>query len=406
MDAESNLLSIFTPKGSHDPYPALAELRRTRPVHLSETLGSHVLTRFADCQQVLTGPEFLVPDRQWCAEAFPDQRARPAAEFFYSSLLGTNGPDHSRLRGLVAGALGARQVAALQATAEKITEELLDAFADATSSGGTANFQELVGRPLPVTLIGTLIGVPRAEQGRFERMGRGASRLLEPVRTPEDWARADRAVVELREFFGALLRERRARPAEDLASALLEQRHAVEPPPTDRELADLLLLLFVAGFETTTALLGTTVHTLLSHPGEFALVRDDPALVPAAIEESLRWDSPVLLTERIAARPVEVAGVQVPRGGSVTTVLAAANRDPGRHPEPDRFTVRRPDNKALSFSAGRHHCPGATLARTEAAALLGRLVRRFPDLALAGPPVRRSALTLRSFDDLPLATTG
>ncbi|MEV4616824.1 cytochrome P450 [Kitasatospora sp. NPDC049258] len=406
MYAESNLLSIFTPEGRQDPFPALAELRRIDPVHHSEALGTHVLTRFADCQEVLTGPAFLVPDRDWCAAALPDRRADPGAEFLYSSLLGTNGADHSRLRGLIAGALGARQVAALRATTEKITEELLDGFADATGSGGAANFQELVGRPLPVALVGALIGVPRAEQGRLEHLGRGAGRLLEPLRSPEDWARADRAVAELREYFATLLRERRACPADDLASALLDQRRTVDPPPTERELADLLLLVFVAGFETTTGLLGTAVHALLTHPDQLDLVRADPGLVPAAVEESLRWDSPVLMTERIAARPVEVAGVAIPRGGSVTAVLAAANRDPERHPEPDTFTVRRPDHRPLSFSAGPHYCPGAALARAEGTALLGQLLHRFPKLTLTGPPVRRAAVALRSFDDLPLATTG
>ncbi|MER8184407.1 cytochrome P450 [Kitasatospora sp. NPDC094015] len=397
---------MLTPEGRSDPYPALAALRLAAPVHRSAALGSHVLTRFADCQEVLTGPAFLVPDRAWCAREVPDQRGRPGADFFYSSLLGTNGAEHARHRRLIVGAFGARQVAALQATTEKITDELLDGFADATASGGTADFQELVGRPLPVALVGALIGVPGAEQGRLEQLGRGAGRLLEPLRSPEDWARADRAVTELRAYFTGLLAERRAAPADDLASALLDQCRAVDPPPTDLELADLLLLVFVAGFETTTGLLGTAVHALLTHPEQLALVRQDRALVPAAVEEALRWDSPVLMTERLAARPVTVAGVPIPAGGSVTAVLAAANRDPQRHPDPDAFSVRRPDHRALSFGHGPHHCPGAALATAEGTTLIARMLDRFPALTLAGPPVRRDAVALRSFDVLPLATTG
>ncbi|MFJ6137224.1 cytochrome P450 [Kitasatospora sp. NPDC092286] len=355
---------------------------------------------------MLADPGFLVPDREWCAHALPEWPGHPAADFFYSSMLARNGSDHERLRRPVAGAFTARRVAALRAAVERITAGLLDRFADATSGGGAANFQELVGYPLPVAVVGQLIGVPREEQGQFDELGRGASRLLEPVRTPEDWDRADRAVVALREYFTALLRERRSRPAEDLASALLDQRGAPGARLTERELVDLLLLVFVAGFETTTGLLGLMVFALLTHPVQLALVRADPALRPGAVEESLRWDSPVMMTERIAARPRVLAGTVVPAGGSVTVVLAAANRDPARHRDPDAFLVRRPDTRVLSFGAGAHYCLGAALARLEGAALLGQLLDRFPDLAIAGPPVRRAAVSLRSFDDLPLAATG
>ncbi|WP_051967464.1 cytochrome P450 [Kitasatospora mediocidica] len=321
-------------------------------------------------------------------------------------MLGSNGERHERLRRLVAAGFSARRVAGLRGAVEKVSGELLDGFADELSGGGTADFQELVGSPLPVAVVGELIGVPREEQGQFRELGKEASRLLEPVRSAEDWARADRAVVALREYFGALLRERRARPADDLASTLLQMRDADDSRLTERELVDTLLLVFVAGFETVTGMLGLTVFALLTHPGQAALVRAEPALVPAAVEESLRWDAPALMTERITARPVRVGGLAIPEGASVTTVLGAANRDPERHPEPDVFSVRRADVKPLSFSAGAHHCLGAALARMEGAVLIGQLLERFPDLGQAGRPVRRASITLRSFDELPLARTG
>ncbi len=406
MNTETTLLSVFTPEGWENPYQPLAELRRVEPVYYSEAFGTHFLTRFADCQAVLVNPDFLVPDLDWFVRQEHDGRDHPAADFFYSSMLGANTVGHERLRRPVARAFSARRTAALLATVEKITEESLDRFADATSDGGAANFQELVGYPLPVAVVGDLIGVPREEQAQFRRLGEGASRLLEPIRTAEDWARADQAVVALREYFTDLLRRRRSRPAEDLASTLLEELGAGELPLTERELVDLLLLVFVAGFETTTGLLGLTVFALLTHPQQLAEVRRDPGLVPGAVEESLRWDAPVLMTERIADRALLVGGVAVPAGASVTTVLAAANRDPARHPDPDTFLVRRQDSKVLSFGAGAHYCLGAALARLEGAALVERLLARFPALTLAGPPVRRAAVNLRTFEDLPLATTG
>ncbi|WP_280721632.1 cytochrome P450 [Kitasatospora sp. MAA4] len=369
-------------------------------------VGTSFLTRFADCQAVLASSDFLVPDLEWCERELPEWREHPAADFFYTSMLGSNGARHERLRRLVAAAFTPRRVAGLRATVEKISAELLDGFADALAGGGTADFQDLVGYPLPVAVVGELIGVPRGDQAQFRALGQGASRLLEPVRTVEDWARADRAVAALREYFAGLLRERRVSPADDLASALLLMRDTDQGRLSERELVDTLILVFVAGFETATGMLGLTVFALLTHPDQAALVREDPGLAPAAVEESLRWDAPVLMTERIAARPVEVGGVAIPAGGSVTTVLGAANRDPARHPEPDAFTVRRPDVRVLSFSAGAHYCLGAALARVEGAVLIGQLLSRFPGLGQAGQPVRRASIGLRSFDVLPLARAG
>ncbi|MFI9271281.1 cytochrome P450 [Kitasatospora sp. NPDC052896] len=406
MDPESLLFSIFSPAGREDPYHALAELRRIEPVHHSKTLDTYCLTRFTDCQSVLTDPRFLAPDLDWCERELPDWREHPAADFFYSSMLRSNGSVHGRLRRLVAGAFSARRVTALRARVEEITTGLLDRFADATAAGGVADFPELVGYPLPVAVIGELIGVPPADQARFHRLGQDASRLLEPVRTAEDWHGADRAVLALREYLTVLLRERRLRPADDLTSALLAASDAEDLPLTEAELTDTLLLTFVAGFETTTAMLGLTVFALLSHPEQLELVRAQPQLAGAAVEESLRWDTPVQMTERVAAEPVEVGGTRIPQGANVTTVLAAANRDPRRHPDPDSFTVRRPDTRVLSFSAGPHYCLGAALARIEGVALVGQLLSRFPRLALARPPVRRASISLRSLKELALLTNG
>ncbi|SCD56301.1 Cytochrome P450 [Streptomyces sp. SolWspMP-5a-2] len=406
VDADSILLSIFSAEGRENPYPLLAELREMDAAHHSEEFGTRFLTRFADCQDALSEPGLQVPDRAWCARELTRWSDHPAADFFYSSMLATNGPDHERLRRPVARTFTARRVAALRAQVEAVADELVDRFAEAASGGGPANFQDLVGQPLPVAVVGRLIGVPDTERDHLAELGRGATRLLEPVRTPEDWAAADRAVVALREYFADVLRQRRARPRDDLASALLDQRGPDQRPLTERELVDILLLVFVAGFETTAGLLGLAVFALLTHPDQLALVRADPALRPAAVEEALRWDAPVMMTERVAARPLEIAGTRLPAGASVTTVLAAANRDPRRHPDPDAFRVGRTGTKVLSFSAGAHHCLGAALARLEGAALIGRLFDRFPALSLAGEPVRRDSVALRSFDDLPLAAAG
>ncbi|MFF0296145.1 cytochrome P450 [Kitasatospora sp. NPDC004614] len=405
-NAEAILWSVFAPEARENPYAPLAALRRITPVLHHEELDTRFLTGFAECQAALAGPAFAVPDRAWMEREQPEWQAHSAADMFYASLLGTNGAAHERLRGPLVKAFGPRRTAALSAAIEKTVDELLDGFADATADGGTADFQELVGYPLPVAVVGQLIGVPAAEQERFHRLGRDAARLLEPVRSDEDWRLADEAVTALRGYFTELLRERRARPAEDLTSGLLAQAPVDQHPLEERELVDVLVLVFVAGFETTAGLLGLSVHALLTHPDQAALLRADPGLLPGAVEESLRWDGPVLMTERLATRPAEIGGVHIPAGGSVTAVIGAANRDPRRYPEPDAFLVRRPERHVLSFGAGPHYCFGAALARLEGAALLGRLLARFPRLALAGPPVRRASACLRSFDALPLVAVG
>ncbi|MFI7275396.1 cytochrome P450 [Streptomyces sp. NPDC049879] len=404
--ADAALLAVFTRDGRENPYPAFAALRRLAPVHHHEGLGTWFLTRHADCHAVLTGPGFHTPGREWCDREIPDWREHPGARFFYSSLLRTDGADHSRVRRLVTGALGARSVRALLPDVRDLTRRLLDRFADATADGGTADFQELVGYPLPVAVVGRLIGAPPEDQGPFHRLGQDAGRLLEPVRSAEDWRRADEAVVALRAYFADLVRRRRARPADDLTSALLAVRDADDGRLSGDELVDTLLLVLVAGFETTAGLLGLAVHALLAHPDQWRLLCERPDAAAGAVEETLRWDTPVQMTERIADRPAEIGGVTIPEGANVTTVLAAGNRDPARHPDPDTYTVLRPDSKVLSFSAGPHHCLGAALARAESAELLTQLAARFPRLAPAGEPVRRESVSLRAFAHLPLAATG
>ncbi|MGY5128284.1 cytochrome P450 [Streptomyces nigrescens] len=405
MDPQTLLFSLFTPEGRENPFPALEALREAAPVYYDKDLDTYFLTTYKHCQAVLTDAVFRTPDLSWCEEHLPDWRDHPAADFFYSSMLRANQPDHTRLRRLVGAGFTPRRVAALRTAVEDLTDGLLDTFADATAHGAVANFQELVGYPLPVAVVGELIGVPAADRPQFRKLGSDASRLLEPVRTAEDWARADAAVTELRVYFEDLLLRRRSEPREDLATVLLEAQEGQERL-TRRELVDTLLLIFVAGFETTTGMLGLLTHALLTHPDQRDLVTGDPELAVQAVEEALRWDTPVQMTERIAAEPAEIGGVRVPAGANVTAVLTAANRDPAQFSDPHRFDVRRSGTKGLSFSAGPHYCLGAVLARLEGAVAVRRLFTRFPGLALAKDPVRRESVSLRVYEDLPLTACG
>ncbi len=404
MDPQSLLFSLFTPEGREDPHSPLAELQRIAPVYYDKDLDTFFLTRYSDCHSVLTDPGFAVPDLTWCESELPDWREHPAADFFYSSMLRCNEPDHGRLRRLVSGAFTARRVAVLQRAVEEITDRLLDDLADAVSEHGRANFQNVVGYPLPVAVIGELIGVPASDQAQFWQLGRDAGRLLEPVRSADDWQRADAAVKQLRDYFRELAAKRSRQPADDLVSALLPMVRD-DGRLTRKELTDTLLLVFVAGFETTTSMLALTVHALLTHPDELARLRSAPHLLPNTVEESLRWDTPVRMTERIATSATSIGGVPVPAGGNVTTVLTAANRDPEQFPDPHRFDVSRSGSKVLSFSAGPHYCLGAALARLEGAVVIGKLLTRFAHIALAAAPERRESLSLRAYENLPITTS-
>lgn len=404
MDLQSELFSMFTPEGRENPFPALDVLRATAPVYFEKDLDTYFLTTYADCQAVLTDTRFHAPDLTWCEENVPDWREHPGADFFYSSLLRANGDDHTRLRRLVGNGFTPRKVAALREEIGRIVDALLDDLADAGSGGSPADFQDLVGFPLPVAVVGRLIGVPPADQEQFAQLGRDATRLLEPIRTDEDWARADRAVEQLRSYFGELLLRRDRRPADDLASSLVEASRAERS--SRPEMIDLLVLTFVAGFETTTSLLGLTLHALLTHPGQLRLLVGDPSLAPRAVEESLRWDTPVQMTERIAQEATRIRDVDIPRGANVTTLMAAANRDPEQHADPHRFDILRTGSRILSFSAGPHYCLGAALARLEGATGIRRIAERFPGVRLAGHPRRRESFSLRAFDQLPITVSG
>ncbi|MCB5164673.1 cytochrome P450 [Streptomyces bambusae] len=404
MNPQDLLFSLFTPEGRENPFPALEALRENFPVYYDKDLDTYFLTTYADCQAVLTDSSFRTPDLAWCEDHLPDWREHPAADFFYASMLRANQPDHTRLRRLIGAGFTPRRVAALSTAVEELTDSLLDAFAEATADGAAANFQELVGYPLPVAVVGELIGVPAEDRLRFQRLGGDASRLLEPVRTEEDWARADAAVIELRAYFEDLLQRRAVEPREDLATVLLETGEG-QDRLTRKEVVDTLLLTFVAGFETTAAMLGIATHALLTHPEQRAALEADPELAAQAVDEALRWDTPVQMTERIASVATEIRGVAVPAGANVTTVLAAANRDPAQFTDPHRFDVRRSGSRVMSFSAGPHYCLGAALARLEGSIAVTRLFARFPGLALAGTPVRRESFSLRMYEDLPLTTT-
>jgi cytochrome P450 len=297
------------------------------------------------------------------------------------SLLATDPPDHTRLRRSVSRVFTARRVAGMRPGIQRIADELLDAIEPA----GQAELMAEFALPLPVTVICELLGIPVADRRDFERQ---AVALILPPAPEEVLARAAAAEAELQDYFTDLIARKRAQPADDLLSAL-----ATDAELSDRELCAMAAVLVLAGHETTANLIGTGTLTLLRHPDQLAAIRDDPALLPGAVEELARYAGPISLgVNRYTRAGMLLAGQRIPAGEPVVFALAAAGRDPSCYGRPEVLDVKRAQGVQLAFGHGIHFCLGAPLARLEATVALGTLLRRLPGLAL---PVPASQLTWR-----------
>lgn len=316
------------------------------------------------------------------------------------SMLVVDPPDHTRLRRLVSRAFTPRATFAVEPQVQTLADRLLDAL-ERRAGDGPVDLIEAYAAQLPVLVIADLLGVPTDRRADFLRWGAAAAATLDPGLPLRRFLAADRALramhAFLREHFARLRRE----PGDDLVSRLVGL--PADEALTERELHATVLLLLGAGFETTMNLIGNAVVLLDAHRDQRSALAADPTGWDGAVEEVLRFDSPVQFTGRTATADVEVAGRQVPSGSRVTLLLGAANRDPAVFAEPARFDVTRANAREhLAFSGGIHYCVGAGLARLEAVVALRTLTERFPDLRVAGRPERRDLQTLRGFEHLPV----
>ncbi|GAB3847005.1 cytochrome P450 [Dactylosporangium cerinum] len=382
--------------GRADPYPRYARLREISPIVRAED-GALVVTGYGDCATVVRDPRLQHPPADVLAfVGFPDWRDHPALHQLFTSMLTLNPPDHTRLRRLVSSAFTPRRVEALRPAIERMVQDLLDGL------DGDVDFVAAFAFPLPVNVIGELLGVPAEQRGGFQSLVRDWTQVLEVI-TPDVLARADPAATAIREHLAGLVEERRRHPGDDLLSALV-QAQAADDRLTDEEILSNAALLFAAGFETTTNLLANGVVALLGDPSQYALLGRRPELAQSAVEELLRFDSPVQLSSRVVTAPIELGGVGVAEGERVVAYLGAGNHDPARFADPSRLRLDRSDNAPLSFGGGIHYCLGAPLARLEAQIALPALARRFPSLTLAGEGQRRDSLSLKGFTSLPVHT--
>lgn len=403
--AAAAFADLVTPAGRDNPYPCYARMRESDPVHVTPT-GEVILTRYEDCVRLLRDSRFTVSDFEVRERYNPGWREREAMAALGASLLFIDPPDHTRLRRLVNGAFTARRVHELSDRVERLITARLDAMADAGCDGSPVDIRDLLAFPLPVAVIGALVGVPEADWEWLQGPAADMTTIVDLFVEAEDLDRADAAAAVMVPYFAELMAQRRAHPRDDMVSALLAAQRATAGDPAagadDDELLRVLLLLFIAGFETTVNLITNGVVALAEHPDQAAMLRDDSSLAPALVEEVLRYDAPVQGTGRFSATPIEFAGVTVTPRTPVLAFLGAANRDPARFPDPDRLDLTRRDTKVASFGGGIHFCLGAPLARLEAGLAFPMLYRRFPRLATAGEPTRRLGFNLRGFAKVPV----
>jgi cytochrome P450 len=403
------LAAAVTPEFRNDPYPFFHALRAAAPV-TQASFGVWLVSRHADVATVTRDHRLSNDEANSILHQDDQAAAAPRGQADDGVLLFLDPPDHTRLRGLVSKAFTPRTIERLRGGVRELVDQLIDAAVQrgGQSGGGEMDVIADLAYPLPVIVICELLGVPASDHVQFQGWSKELAASIDPrpLRTPEQQASVAVAAGEFSEYFADLVARRRRSPGDDLLSGLIAAEEDGDRL-SERELLNTGMFLLVAGHETTVNLIGNGVFALLGHPDECDRLRRDPALDRPAVEELLRFDSPVQITERITVADYEIGGVTIPPGYPIIPLLGAANRDPEVFADPDRLDLSRANaQRHLAFGGGHHYCLGAALARLEGEIAIPSLVRRFPDMELAGDPVRRETFTLRGLERLPVSTGG
>jgi cytochrome P450 len=382
-----------------DPWSHFSEMREHEPVH-QLAIGGYSLFRYDDVFALLRDPELSVDDRNIDLD---DERAQLMAEFGeqmeFESILGMDPPDHTRLRRLISKAFTPRTIEALRPRIETMVDDALDRMAEA----GTADVVGELAFPLPFDVISEMLGLPEADKNQIRDWSGAIVKTLDPIISEDEMRAAFHANQNLDGYLGEVIEWKRQNPADDILTAMIEAEEEGDRM-SPKELRDQVNLLFVAGHETTVNLIGTGIWELLKHPDQAAILRDDPSLDPAAIDELLRWVSPVQFSRRITLEQIEVRGVTIPARTFVQAALGSANHDPDKFgPTAEQLDVTRADaGQHVSFGSGIHYCLGASLAKLEGQVAIGRFLRRFPDVQV-DEWKWNGRINLRGLDELKVA---
>ena len=381
---------------AQDPYPVYAALRERDPVHRSRLLDAWLFTRHGDVDAVLRDHRHFGNDPRMGTLSPRRRKLLPPAEEF--TLLLLDPPDHTRLRALVNKAFTRRALERIEARIRAVVRSLLDDIDDPAGF----DLMAALARPLPAIVIAEMLGVPPRDRAQFRIWSAQRARLLEPTLGMRERRIGDTAARAFDAYFRNVIATRRKAPRDDILSALVRAEQDGQRL-NERELLNLLRLLLIAGIETTANLIGNGVLALLRHPGELERLRENPGLIPGAVDELLRFDSPVQATMRRVLADCRINGFALRRRDNLLLLLGAANRDPGVFEDPDRLDVGRDARAHLSLGRGIHHCLGALLARLEGRIALRMLLDRFPRIGLLGRAPRfRPGIVIRGLRSLPL----
>ncbi|MER7351068.1 cytochrome P450 [Streptomyces aurantiacus] len=396
------LFNPFAEGFTDNPYPQYAMLRETAPVY-PHPMGFWVVTRYADLLALLrsgASVELRNVDSGGMENLRQKDENRKTPLIDGYSMIDRDAPDHTRLRRLVQKAFTPKSIQALAPRIGELVDGMLDRIADA----GRADLVPELASPLPFAVIAEMLGAPPTDHERIRELSGTMVRSLEPVADPAVMQAIEAADAEMAEITAEMIEWKRRNPADDLMTALIEAEEDGDKL-SDDELVAQIELLYIAGHETTVNLLANGTLALLRHPDQLAALRADPALMPNAIDELLRYDSPLQSSRRITLEPTVLSGVEIPAGAFVIGGLASANRDEA-HWGPDADTLRLDREGArghLAFGSGSHHCLGAALARLEASITLERMLARFPELALDGEVTWNGRINVRGVASLPVS---
>lgn len=388
-----------------DPYPLYDELRELGDgIHRVDLLGGWLFTRYADARAVQADHETFSSD-VWETSPLsvhdPDDAAHVRFMALASQLfMWADPPRHTRIRSTFRHAFTDAAVRRWVPMVERVADEVLDAW----SPGEEVDLMERLAPEVPVSVIASILGVPREDWDQFRRWSEAYTATFDPIITGAERDRAIRTSLELFDYLAGLIARRRAEPAEDLITHLVQTDTIDGDHLTDPELVSQVALLLSAGNETTMNLIGGGTTLLLDDPEALAALVADPSRIPRAVEEMLRMDPPLHFSGRKATRDTTVGGQDVAAGELVYTLTTAANRDPRAFEDPGRFDIDRFPNRHLTFAHGIHYCVGAPLARLEARVVLARLLARFPDIRPGSTPARRSTtrIVARGFETRPV----
>jgi cytochrome P450 len=400
--AEMALFSPMAPKVRANPYPIYHRLRDEDPIHLSP-FGTALLTRYDDAVSVLRDKRFSVEHRNYVDERGSNTLGdafgpAPSERDLSNVMLFIDPPRHTRLRTLVNKAFTPRVIDHLRGRVHEIVAELLDEV----EGKSEMDVMPALAYPLPVKVICEMLGVPVEDRDRIRVWSRQIAPILDPIVTAEAQAGIEEAANHLDAYWDGLIEDRRRDLRDDLLSELIRAEDEGHRLNHD-ELRSTCNLVLIAGHETTMNLIGNGLLALLRHPSEKDKLRQNPQLARSAVEELLRYDSPVHLTARSAMEELEVGGVRFERGRLAIVAIGGVNRDPAHFPDPDRLDIERNPNHHIAFSAGAHFCVGSGLARLEAQIAFPELLQRMPNIELADPdPEYRETITLRGLKALPV----